>query len=489
MKTISTNVINALCLLAFYYCSPPAVAQYSLSEAFPNVPAFSLPVELVQVQDGTQRWFVVQQRGIVYVLANDSTTSQRKIFMNMTGLVSTSGSETGLLGWAFHPNYATNRTFFVSYTRTVGGVLRSFISRFTTSTTNPDSGLLSSEQVLLNIEQPFSNHNGGRIMFGPDGMLYVSIGDGGSAGDPGNRAQNRSLLLGKILRISVDSSQPGLNYAIPPDNPYAQDTTNLRKEIWAFGLRNVWKMSFDVPTGRLWAGDVGQNQFEEISIIRKGENYGWRLMEAFNCYNPSSNCNNGTLTLPVFAYNHSANDASITGGFVYRGSQIPLLVGRYVYGDYISGRIWALQYDSIQPTSNQLLVASGFNISSFAQDSQGELYLLRYDNTNGRIYRLRGPATPTGFSGKSSIVPALSLYPNPAKETLQVVLTGWPGSAVHYTLVSKDGKTVRSGTWAIPADFSTMRTTLDTSGLSQGIYYLTVTSEGHIHSEKILVNP
>lgn len=489
MKTTSSyTFIIALFFVLHFHCLR-VDAQYSLSQAFPSVPTFSLPVELVQVQDGTQRWFVVQQRGIIYVLQNDSTTSQRKIFLNLSGIVSQTGSETGLLGLAFHPNYSTNRTFFVSYTRSVSGVLRSFVSRFTTSATNADSAIVSSEQVLLNIEQPFSNHNGGQILFGSDGMLYVSIGDGGSGGDPGNRAQNRTLLLGKILRINIDSTQPGLQYAIPQDNPYAQDTTNLRKEIWAYGLRNVWKMSFDLPTGRLWAGDVGQNQFEEISIVRKGENYGWRLMEAFTCFNPTTNCNNGSLTLPVFAYNHSANDASITGGFVYRGSQIPALSGKYVYGDYISGRIWALQYDSVNPTTNQLLLTSGFNVSSFARDSQGELYVLSYQSTTGRIFRLRGPASPTGFSDSKATSPTLTLYPNPVKDMLQVVLSGWNGTSAYYQLINAEGKKMRTGNWTLTEQTELIRKTLDTTGLAPGIYYLTVVSAGYTHSEKIVVAP
>jgi len=238
-------------------------AQYSLVDAYPNLPNFSNAVEIVKANDGTNRLFVVQQRGLIYVFEDSPTVSQRKLFLDLSSVVSQTGSETGLLGMALHPNYAQNRTFFLYYT--TGSPLRSEVARFQTSTQNPDSAIFSSRQVILTEPQPFSNHNGGKIAFGHDGYLYISLGDGGSAGDPGNRAQTRNTILGKLLRIDVDNVQSPLNYAIPPTNPFVGQP-NVREEIFAWGLRNMWKFSFD-EQGRIWGADVGQNAWEDVKRV------------------------------------------------------------------------------------------------------------------------------------------------------------------------------------------------------------------------------
>ncbi|MGB3018138.1 MAG: PQQ-dependent sugar dehydrogenase, partial [Ignavibacteria bacterium] len=258
-------------------------AQYKMRVAFPNLATFNNPIEMVNAGDGTNRLFVAQQRGLIYVFQNSPTVNSRKTFMDLTGVVSATGSETGLLGIAFHPNYENNRYLYLSYTFDSSG-LRSRIVRFEASSSNPDTALRSTQKILLTLAQPFSNHNGGKIAFGPDGYLYISFGDGGSGGDPQNNGQTRTTLLGKILRINVDSTQSGLSYAIPPTNPYYQNTDGFREEIYVYGVRNVWKFSFDNTTGQLWAGDVGQNAWEEIDIIERGKNYGWNKMEGFYCY-------------------------------------------------------------------------------------------------------------------------------------------------------------------------------------------------------------
>jgi len=400
-------------IICFFLVTGSLKAQYGLQNAFPSLPAFSLPLEMVHAGDGTNRLFVVQQRGRIYVFENTSSVNTRKVFLDLSDKVSQSGSETGLLGLAFHPDFKNNGSFYVNYTSSPAGQLQSFISRFQVSAANADSAIKSSEQVLLTLNQPFTNHNGGNLLFGLDGYLYAAFGDGGSSGDPQNNAQSRTTLLGKILRLDVNSASGGRNYAIPPTNPYAGNTQGFREEIYAYGLRNPWKMSVDPVTSKLWTGDVGQNIWEEINIVVRGGNYGWRTMEANNCYNPSSGCDTTGLIRPIWAYSHSNGDASITGGYVYRGTSLPALIGKYVYGDYISGRIWALTYDGINPTTNQLLLDSPYLVSSFGQDAERNLYVVSYQD--GRNYRLTGPAT--SVSSPQFVIPtSVALdqnYPNP----------------------------------------------------------------------------
>lgn len=377
MKKIIALLITAVVL------SFRASGQYSLVDAYPNLPNFSNAVEIVKANDGTNRLFVVQQRGLIFVFEDSPTVSTRKLFLDLSSVVSQTGSETGLLGLAFHPNYAQNRKFFVYYT--TGSPLRTEVASLQTSTQNPDSAIASSRQVIFTEMQPFSNHNGGKIAFGPDGYLYISLGDGGSAGDPGNRAQNRNTTLGKLLRIDVDFVQSPLNYGIPPTNPFVGQS-NVREEIFAWGLRNMWKFSFD-EQGRIWGADVGQNAWEEINIIVSGGNYGWRKFEGNAVYNASDPTPPNAI-FPIWVYPHSSGDASITGGYVYRGSRIPALYGKYIYGDYVSRRIWALTYDFVNPATNQFLLQGSQLISSFGEDFNNEILVVGYNSTAGRLWRL-----------------------------------------------------------------------------------------------------
>ena len=355
----------------------PVEMGFSLENAFPNL-SFSRPVDFQTPNDLSNRVFVVEQGGTIRVFNNDEGATSSEVFLDISALINTTANEQGLLGLAFHPNFAANGYFYVNYTPST---TLSVTSRFQVSASNPNIADPNSELVLLEIPQPFTNHNGGQLAFGPDGFLYIASGDGGSGGDPGNNAQNRSNLLGAILRIDVDATDPGLNYAIPTSNPFIGQF-NVREEIFAYGFRNPWRMSFDVQNGNLWSGDVGQDEREEINLVTIGENYGWRLFEGTFCF--SGNCDDSGLIAPVFEYEHNGNDQSITGGHVYRGNLTGSLVGRYIYADFIDGRIWALDASTSAP-NNTLLINSNLNISSFGVDAQNELYICAFD---GSIYRI-----------------------------------------------------------------------------------------------------
>lgn len=345
----------------------------TLEPAFPGL-SFDRPVDLQYPADGSDRLFVLEQRGAIRVFENDPQAASADIFLDIKEKV-LYGGEQGLLGLAFHPNYAENGFFFLDYT--ASDPRRTVIARYRVDPSNPRQADPGSEVVLLEVDQPYGNHNGGQIRFGPDGYLYISLGDGGSGGDPQGHGQNTETLLGSILRIDVDNPSAGRPYGIPPDNPFVEG--GGRPEIFAYGLRNVWRFSFDGET--LWAGDVGQNAYEEIDIIEKGKNYGWNVMEGNHCYQPSTGCRREGLEPPAWEYPH-ADGRSVTGGFVYRGSRLPDLRGRYIYGDYVTGRIWALDPES---RDNVLLAGTNRNISSFGLDRQGELYVLAFD---GKIYQL-----------------------------------------------------------------------------------------------------
>ena len=288
-----------------------------------------------------------------------------------------SGGEMGLLSLAFHPAYPAKPLIYVNYTSEAGG-LHTRISEFRVDP-KADVAAPGSERVLLKIKQPYRNHNGGQIAFGRDGMLYIGMGDGGSGGDPQGHGQNPQSLLGKLLRIDVNGSP----YKVPSDNPFVAKAS-YRPEIWATGLRNPWRFSFDRSTGLLYAADVGQNAWEEVDIIRKGGNYGWNTMEGRHCFRPATGCQTAGLQLPIAEYGHSQGN-SITGGHVYRGKRFPKLTGIYFYGDFGTGRLWGLRYDGSKVTWSQTLQNTGLNISSFGEDATGELYLLDY---SGKLFQL-----------------------------------------------------------------------------------------------------
>jgi glucose/arabinose dehydrogenase len=333
------------------------------------------PVQLTHAGDGSGRMFVVEQRGVVRVMLNE--TIQPTPFLDIRDRV-TERSEMGLLSIAFHPLYASNGMVYVNYTTELGGPRRSVIAEYRAW---PPSGNVvdRTERIVLEIPQPQTNHNGGLNLFGPDGMLYIGLGDGGGSGDPQNNGQRLDTLLGKILRINVDSGTP---YGIPPDNPFV-GKPNVRPEIWAYGFRNPWRFSFDRKTAKLFAGDVGQNAWEEIDIVEPGRNYGWRITEGLHCYNPPTGCSFSGLRLPAAEYGHDVG-CSVTGGYVYRGALIPVLKGRYLFGDYCTGLIWTLVWNT-SPRVMAVLVDTTTQISSFGEDPDGELYVVDY---GGQIFKI-----------------------------------------------------------------------------------------------------
>ncbi len=350
-------------------------------DAFPSL-RFTSPIDIQHAGDGTDRLFVAEQAGVIRVFGNSAGSATATTFLDIRNKV-VSGGERGLLGFAFHPDFKANGYVYVNYTR--ANPLTSVIARYKANT--PSTGQIdpSSEAILLTIGQPYDNHNGGSIQFGKDGFLYIATGDGGSGGDPQNYAQNRKSMLGKILRLDVNSNAKG-NYGIPPDNPFANGTEGYNAEIYAYGLRNPWKISFDTQTNQLLAADVGQNKREEINLITKGGNYGWPVKEGTDCYRPSSNCNTTGLIEPIYNYLQSNGDRSITGGYVYHGTSIPGLHGKYIYGDYVSGRIWTLSMNGTQAGSNAILLENAGLISTFGQDASGEVYFANYQS--GKIMKL-----------------------------------------------------------------------------------------------------
>ena len=363
-------------------CQASALAQspVALTPAFPNL-VFSDPLALLQAPGDGSRWFVVERAGRVLVFPNAGTVTAAQVatFIDIRNRVDASADEAGLLGLAFHPNFPNDARVFLSYTRT-GAPLVSVIARFVST----DGGLTldaPSEQTILTVDQPFTNHNGGQIAFGPDGFLYIGLGDGGSGGDPNDQAQNVNTLLGALLRIDIDSGAP---YAIPPANPFAGG--GGRAEIYAWGFRNPWRWSFDRGSGELWLGDVGQAMWEEIDKVIAGGNYGWRCREGAHDFN-TAGCSGRTPIDPVAEYDHSGGRCSVTGGHVYRGGAIAALFGAYVFGDFCSGEIWSVDNTG---GSMRLIAQSGVNISSFGEGNDGEVYVVAFGD-EGCVLRLTPP--------------------------------------------------------------------------------------------------
>lgn len=428
---------------------------------------FTRPVEITHA--GDTRLFIVEQTGRIKILNSNGTTNATP-FLNLSTLITTAGSEQGLLGLAFHPNYATNGFFFVNYTRLSDGA--TVIARYNVSA-DPNIANTTAT-ILLTIPQPFSNHNGGQIKFGPDGFLYIATGDGGSGGDPGNRAQNNTELLGKMLRIDVNSTVAPF-YTSPPTNPFVGVAG--ADEIWATGLRNPWKFSFDSSNGNLWIADVGQNAFEEINRVSSttvGVNYGWRCFEGNAVFNNTGNCNGITgTTAPFVAVNHNIGSCSITGGYVYNGALYPNLVGKYLFTDFCNPKI------GLVTASGTVSYTSDFagSFSTFGEDLSKELYIAEL--FSGVIYKI----SDTLLSTSEFVEQNFKIYPNPSSNTIYI-----EKSSTNYPILIEifdgNGKLL-----VTQKPENNVKTIINTSKLSAGFYIMNITDNlNTTETHKLIIN-
>lgn len=422
---------------------------------------FTAPVEIAN--NGDSRLFVVQQNGAIKILLPNGTVNASN-FINLSSKITYNG-ERGLLGLAFHPQYANNGFFYVYFNNTAGNIT---VARYSVNASNPDIADLSSEKILLNITKPFPNHNGGSMHFAPDGNLWISTGDGGSSGDPNNNSQNKNSLLGKMLRIDVNSSAA---YSIPASNPFVG--IDGSDEIWSYGLRNAWKFSFDPITANVLIADVGQGQFEEINkmpISQAGINYGWRCYEGNSTYDATGCAPMNSMTFPLVAYDHSGGKCSITGGYVYRGSLYPALSGKYFFADYCSQQIGMLNADNSIVWTNAF---SGSSFSTFGVDSNQELYVAAVNN--GKIYKISTSTLSTENNEQNTI----SLYPNPASEIIFIKGLKTKNNSAEF--INSEGR-------KILAPNISDNGKIDISKLPSGVYFVNVKSgDQKIYSQKVII--
>jgi glucose/arabinose dehydrogenase len=426
---------------------------------------FDNPVDIQNA--GDDRLFIVEQDGRIKILNSDGTTNANN-FLDITSIVS-SGGERGLLGLAFHPDYANNGYFYVNYTDNSGDTQ---ISRFSVNAGDPDLADPGSELQLLNEYQPFTNHNGGCVQFGPDGYLYIGMGDGGSSGDPGDRSQDLMFLLGKMLRIDIDNPGGGNNYGIPADNPYVGNPDAL-DEIWASGVRNPWKFSFDSQTNDIWIADVGQNSYEEINhemSTSAGLNYGWRCYEANAPYNTTGCPDPNEMTFPVAEYSHSGGNCSITGGYVYRGTVYSDIQGLYLFADLCTGMIGTVDQDG------NMIDHGNFSgtWTSFGEDVDGELYIAHH---GGSIYKIEGGVILDTPDIDENLI---SMTPNPASDSLFI-------SIKNHTLSDISIKDLKGSEIFTINDMSVSDKMIPISNLSKGVYLVKITSSNGSSIVKKLV--
>ncbi len=461
------KLITLFCISCLTFC----FAQDLELESFAS--GFNRPVNIKHA--GDDRLFVVEQDGIIKIVNSDGTVETTN-FLDIDNIVGSTGNEQGLLGLAFHPNFETNGYFFVNYTNNSGDTV---ISRFSRIGVDPTIADPNSELIILTYSQPYTNHNGGELQFGPDGYLYISSGDGGSGGDPQNNSQNLNSLLGKLLRIDVNNSSASNPYAIPADNPFVGNAS-VRDEIWAYGLRNPWKFSFDSANDDLWIADVGQNAREEINqapSTAAGLNYGWRCYEGNSSYNLSGCPSSSTMTFPVSEYSHSGGRCSITGGYVYRGSTYPNLVGSYLFGDVCSQEIGYLKFEN--GSWNSTFESFSGNWVAFGEDINGELYV---SNLSGSIFKISDALLSIDENTQNTI----SIYPNPANTVLNIDFFGTAiTNSTTINIFDIQGKLIKS----ILKDNIDTFTSINISDLKSGFYILKIKSEdGKKATQKFVIN-
>lgn len=459
----------------YFIFSSNCFAQVEVVNAYPNL-SFNAPIDFQFASQSDNLIYVAERNGRILFFENDSETSETNVLLDITNQVSSSG-EGGLLGFGFHPDFETNRYFYVYYT--AADPFRSVISRFQV-TEDQGTDIEDSELILMEIDQPFENHNAGQIRFGPDGYLYIALGDGGSEGN----GEDRTTLLGSLLRIDVDNTEDGLNYSIPADNPFINNEEGYREEIYAYGFRNPYRFSFDTETGELWVADVGQSSREEINVVEKGLNYGWNTMEGSLCYEPSNGCDTSGRELPVYEYGRSEG-GSITGGFVYRGSKIPELQGRYVYADFVSGNIWSFAWDGESATDNQLIdTFDQYQLITFGEDQNRELYLGSFDNN---IYTFRTTATSNKEEETTPFAIQLHQnYPNPFNPITQITYDLPEAANVELSVFNMLGQKIRVLESARKAAGS-HTVTFDASALNSGVYIYLLRADQAVFTRKLML--
>lgn len=462
---------------------------FQLVNAFPNV-SFSNPLFVTHSNDGTNRVFVVQRFGLIKVLSNDSNTTNATTFLDVTNLNNASTYvERGLLGLAFHPNYAANGYFYIYYTRVGDGA--NVLARFNRSATDPNKADSLSQQILWAWPDPYVNHNGGMLFFGVDGYLYVGMGDGGSGNDPGNRAQNVNEMLGKVHRIDVNNTSGGNNYAIPATNPFASG--GGRPEIFTVGMRNPWRMSQDPVTGLIYCGDVGQDAWEEVDILEVGKNYGWKCYEGNHATSSVGLCTlpMSDYTFPIKEYANAGSECSITGGYVYRGLRRPELTGRYIYGDYCSAKIWKFKYEGGVVTEDEFILTAPSSVYSFGTDQNNELYVCC---ANSIVYRFN-KSDLVGINNNISEIPSgFKLdqnYPNPFNPETNISYYIPQMSNVKLTIFDALGKEVNTlvNTNQLPGNYNLKWNGRDAYGnsASTGVYFYKLETSGFTETKRMVL--
>jgi len=473
MKTSIPLVLTLLLYIPFCYAQDLDLELYATG--------FNRPVSIKHA--GDDKLYVVEQDGLIKIINADGTVESTP-FLDIDNLVINTGNERGLLGLAFHPNYDTNGYFFVNYINNSGDTE---ISRFTRDATNPLIADPNSELPILSYNQPYSNHNGGDLAFGSDGFLYISSGDGGSGGDPDDNGQNTLNLLGKILRIDIDATTATEDYSIPSSNPFVGDP-DVSPEIFAYGLRNPWKFSFDRLTNDMWIADVGQNAYEEINMVSDTEaatgiNYGWRCYEGNGPYNLDDCTDPSAYTYPISGYAHFGDGepkCSITGGYRYRGTTYPNFNGWYFFADLCSQEIGYLVYDDVNMVWNRNLESFSGQWTAFGEDINGEIYVA--DLSSGNIYQL----TDTTLSIEDDLLSSISIYPNPTKEILNINFgsSNSTNSSTKITIYDIQGKTIK-----MIQRTGEIIQKVNTSQLSNGIYVLKIITEnGSQSTHKLVIN-
>lgn len=485
MKRGHLDVLLAGWMLLFgtacsHLATPPRI---ELTDAFPTLPAFKEPVDLKHAGDGSGRLYIVEKAGLILAFDNDRRVSRVDTVLDLRDQVLDRHIEEGLLGLAFHPDYTENGRFFVYYT--IDNPFQSMLAEFTRSAGSLKADP-TTQRVLLEVPQPGTGHYGGALAFGPDGYLYLGVGDGACCSDASNAGQDRTSLLASLLRLDVDTPSDGLPYGIPPDNPFVGNDAGFREEIYAYGFRNPWRFSFDAQTGELWLGDVGEGVLEEINLVRSGGNYGWSIAEATRCFRPVEDCDRTGLVDPVWKYYQDPHQA-VVGGYVYRGSAVPSLVGQYIYGDFGTGQLWTLTYyPATRSAVSQELDVVPSTISSFGVDEQNELYIVSFGE--GRVFHFGGKteaaleAPPAARNVRFDIA-----GPNPFRGETGFVVEVEQAGLVRVAVYDVLGREVAVLYEGVVRQGGPQHVVFDAHTLPAGVYYCKMEAGRHVQVRSVVL--